>query len=952
MSRIDDIIENNYFSDYFFAKYDRKSYEEDMALSERQLFTQSNGRVLLGQDNMGRLHFITVPHSVDYPLPVCRREISQHITACPGMFYQTDLTTFLGKAFYRLECENGMIYVNGTEESTTRYLGDYLPWTNTVYSDIQMDTFSIAPVMPKPMQTGLKTLPLPGPSGAVYAMRLKNTGTQTIQGKVQLLFDEEFVSKYEHCGKPVETRAFPAQYKQLDRNLLLLQRPEGYAGIWMKEGCWEQHGGNYSVSKEVCIAPGEECVLETFICVSETPDGISEALSYLYMNDFINWEKITFEFWKNHLGELSVSIKGEEKTAQLIRDMHVRNIIDNFNCIQTDKAGRVLVHWQGAPSHNMGRMWGIDVEPTTLSFVNIFPELAEKLIEYMLDRNEPAYSVYEEHSTPIMMAPLIMAGEYLSYTGNVDYFKKNPEILQRLTEIWNKIVSFRYKNNKLIPSRYSSDGIVMRRYDHGTNVKFWYATMSYGHILKSLGQDNSIQIKYADQLKADIETAMVIDGPFGRQISGGTNLGEQDNFYMDEDFLYYDGEDSSSALAPVYGIYNYSYEPWINYHRFARSLFCSNYDPEMHSLRWFPYGGAIDGTAYVSILGGAVTKNEMKTALNNMIHYAVDNTGSLYWWPKGKNKRRMIARCSQGQGSWIMQFIKQWLGINTDATENTVRIAPLGLLDSYTWKHAELGFTTLDISYCEKNRDGILNVTNHGNSEVKIIFESRDPGLGAVANLVSQSKPVIPGETVKFKIHHETIGSEEEFDIEAAEVSLLADENGVLLQHFGLQLPSTDDDQKQNMFLLRYILGNNTLQTLENIRVTFSVPDFWRVCEKKSAIWDAKDRLLDNNRCTLEIPHLSAGKTVVLPVWIDPGQGSDASLAWFDGHPFLSESKRGTDTIYMASELKKDEQNICIQAEYQQNGNNLSKNVCCHVKHISHTDFPEFTRSILGNVGE
>ncbi|MFR8222386.1 MAG: hypothetical protein ACLU9T_15850 [Blautia faecis] len=109
---------------------------------------------------------------------------------------------------------------------------------------------------------------------------------------------------------------------------------------------------------------------------------------------------------------------------------------------------------------------------------------------------------------------------------------------------------------------------------------------------------------------------------------------------MDEDFLYYDGEDSSSALAPVYGIYDFSYAPWINYHRFARSLFCSNYDPEMDTLRWFPYGGALDGTAYVSQLGGAITREEMGRSLKNLISAAVDETGSLYWWPKGENKQK------------------------------------------------------------------------------------------------------------------------------------------------------------------------------------------------------------------------------------------------------------------------------------------------------------------------
>ena len=45
-----------YKSSYFRAQYDETSERTDWSLSERQLFTQSNGRTLLGQDTMGRLH--------------------------------------------------------------------------------------------------------------------------------------------------------------------------------------------------------------------------------------------------------------------------------------------------------------------------------------------------------------------------------------------------------------------------------------------------------------------------------------------------------------------------------------------------------------------------------------------------------------------------------------------------------------------------------------------------------------------------------------------------------------------------------------------------------------------------------------------------------------------------------------------------------------------------------
>ena len=46
-----------YKSSYFRAQYDETSERTDWSLSERQLFTQSNGIPLLGQYTMGSLHF-------------------------------------------------------------------------------------------------------------------------------------------------------------------------------------------------------------------------------------------------------------------------------------------------------------------------------------------------------------------------------------------------------------------------------------------------------------------------------------------------------------------------------------------------------------------------------------------------------------------------------------------------------------------------------------------------------------------------------------------------------------------------------------------------------------------------------------------------------------------------------------------------------------------------------
>ena len=43
---------------------------------------------------------------------------------------------------------------------------------------------------------------------------------------------------------------------------------------------------------------------------------------------------------------------------------------------------------------------------------------------------------------------------------------------------------------------------------------------------------------------------------------------------LPEEQLYFDGEDTGTALAPCYGACDLTYDPWLNYQRFSRSLWC------------------------------------------------------------------------------------------------------------------------------------------------------------------------------------------------------------------------------------------------------------------------------------------------------------------------------------------------------------------------------------------
>jgi hypothetical protein len=366
-----------------------------------------------------------------------------------------------------------------------------------------------------------------------------------------------------------------------------------------------------------------------------------------------------------------------------LQEFFIRCLLDNFNCLQTDKDGSLIAHRQGAPSHGFGTVWGIDYEPTIISAALICPELAEQALKFIMDKTRPTSSYCKpNHSVPILCAPVVIAAALLKQTGDLEIFSRTPEMLNSLTGIMEEVLTYKHHDETLFSTYWSSDGLTGRRYDYGTNVKLFYAFKGLAYILDALGRDGSKYGKTAEEILVSIEKTMLVDGPFGTMLSGGTNLdsGDEGIFIKDNKAPYYDGEDTSTMLAPVYGVCREDYAPWVNYQRFGRSIFCENYQAETDLRTWFATPPlANDGTAVLASLSGAVSRNEMIDTGNTAVRYIDPVTGSLWWWPNGWKECRKLTRCSQGQGAWAWQYKTRWLGIETDALSRTLIINPRGL---------------------------------------------------------------------------------------------------------------------------------------------------------------------------------------------------------------------------------------------------------------------------------
>lgn len=887
------------YSSCFCADGEKDFGDRELALSERLLFTQSNARVLLGQDARGHLSFVCAPQEKDYPLPTGVTKEGIPITACPGMYDQTDVAMWYGDVHYAFELDGKPVAPVDETQSKTWYLEHYLPVTYMKNDILEARVLSFAPVLEaKARSSGIPGTPLPGPSGAFYVAVIRNCSDRRVRGKCRLKFERRFVVRSEYNGRdPFERDCLEPYHCEWEGGIFVMWRPDASAAITLQGGIRGEVGSDWFAP--FSLDPGEEKAIVCRIAVSPTKQGLSEAISVLLRHDPLEWLSETSSFWKERLGRLTLRLDAPDELAERYAGFQIRNFFDNFNCLQTDGRGRLLVHWQGAPSHNIGRFWGIDIEPTVNSLLYILPELGPVAIRYIAERNEPAFSPFSDHSTPIRAALLIIAGKYLELTGDVQFFRSSPQVMQAMRNTFQRILDSKHGKYALFSSRYSSDGIVFHRYDVGTNVKVWVALGAYQRILDALGEPCPVDVEaLRKNLQADLLRELVADGPFGPQFTGGKTFGESREFYFRDDIFYYDGEDSTSCLMPVYGFCEFTEPAWQNYHRFARSVFCSNYDPEMYSLRWFFYGGAVDGTAYVSALGGSVTRNEMRDSLENLAQCDLDVTGSLFWWPKGINRRRCIARCSQGQGSWAIQGMEQWLGLHYDALNRVLTVCPRGLVTAYRWEGARMGAGLFDIDWSEAENGARLALRNRCVDSIRVRVGVRESGSGCDGTISWYDLEVAAGETAECRWPQPHMISAPGVNIVSKEIEWLG-KDGEIFDFAGLQCPSAE--QAANAFLIRCIWIPREDCEMASVRV--EVAEGWGIVLKPLRYWPEL-RNVSARSATAEWHEAKAGERIVAPFFVQMPAAVDASNVWQGTHPFAYPPMHGERALFAASEIE------------------------------------------------
>jgi hypothetical protein len=908
---------------------------------DRLMYTQSNGHMLIGQDSDGSLHLAGTPSDRDYPLPcLCARK-DQRMHGHPGMFYQADLAMLLGRLHFDLTLEDGRSLSTRGDDSESFYLDAFLPATTRAAEGLALTAMSLAPVLERSMPSAIKGLPLPGPCGALHTLHIQSHSSQDIAARANLRLSPCFVTQFEDNGTAIEERFKQPYRAEWDGNMLVLWRPDACAAVHAMDFSARGDPGDPELFQDILIPAGGSVALTCYVAVTVSMDRISPALATLYTFSMLEWINIASRFWQGRLGTLATG-KGsplERESADFVR----RSVLDNFNCLQMNARGELTAHWQGAPAHQFGRLWGVDAEPTAVSVLYALPELGPVILRYIAFRNKPHYRFYRDHSAPNLAAPLIIAAKYAELTGDAAFFGNEPELLAALRETAEELLCLRHPCG-LVHSRYSSDGHVFNKYDHGANVKAYRAFDGYAELLRRLGGDGSPYRRAALRIVEGIRAHMLQDGPFGEQIRGGANLGEHEAFYLADTLFYYDGEDSASCLGPLYGAYGHDWEPWRNYHRFARSLFATNYDPELGALRWFAWGGPIDGTALVSAAGGAVTREEMCAGLENMLALGCDETGSLFWWSKARNSVRWLTRCSQGQGMWVYQHTEQWLGLRLDAFERRLVVCPQGLYSAYDWRGARLGAFRFDIGWEEAEDSAVCRVGNHNAEAFTLCVRARERGAGLGEAFAEASRMILPGETAEIKLAYPESARGKPPGVWETESSLLAGD-GAALGVAGMELPWIEQ-KGVNVHVLRFavVCGGQALKSA-SLRVT--PPRGFRIKTKQPAMWELWSGGADDE-ATFDLGDMRPRSRAAASFYLENANNLWHS-PWILNPPFVWPLRDGAAQMLLcgseSAELGVIEGVLTGTAE---RGSVYEKRTAIHVRGVAEKEFRDIAHALLG----
>jgi hypothetical protein len=278
-------------------------------------------------------------------------------------------------------------------------------------------------------------------------------------------------------------------------------------------------------------------------------------------------------------------------------------------------------------------------------------------------------------------------------------------------------------------------------------------------------------------------------------------------------------------------------------------------------------------------------------------------TGSAFWWPHGREYRRSLTRCSQGQGAWAWQYGEQWLGIKVDSLNHVFTFAPRGLLTRLDWKGFTAGSARFDVLWNEGVKEAsIAKFSNLNDCDWMFQVGFRQPGAGAEGSLCWQTRRVAPGETVTLSHSAGEIVSSPgllQHDMNKRVARAFGDTEGVIFKRFGPAMlwghwdANQQWDSRAMPFSLRFVIVNDTDVDWSDVIVKVHCPEGWQAQGRPAQHWPRPDAL-QPGEVSLRVGELARGERTVAPFWVRGACGYEIHSGWSDAtRPFHAASQPG-----------------------------------------------------------
>lgn len=487
------------------------------------------------------------------------------------------------------------------------------------------------------------------------------------------------------------------------------------------------------------LAPGAEAIVETAMLLEDAPASAAQAREEIEQRTVLAWFQDTLRAGQTRYGTLAIDdapafAESVPRYAETCRQSVLRSGPDGID-------GGFL----GSDVDTRSITWNRDTFYSMLAMAMFEPELCAAAIPFFMKWGVPPRPTARglarfPDAAPVTqslgntLAPLALSAACYRFTGNREYFLRQPAFLHDAEALLDAVLATRRGDAWLFPSMFISNGDSRGDAHTGSNVLAWYAFDGMARIAGDVYGDRARQAAWntvAQQIRSSIMQVCTGTGPRGRQFFEGVF---DDRTYVPG----HDGEESDTTLMPFYGFCDADEPLLLRHASLALTPMNPYYADGLDAIWWHNHGGFRPATmpGWMTALASATTEEEVEARLER-IRQVTDLDGSLWWWPyrHGESDRSAVLRgngagkCGWASAIYLLRFVHVVLGLDVDVPARRLRVRPFCPWPHAAWRDARLGAARFDLSYARDTAAGTssVDIRNLNADSFEVTIELRMP---------------------------------------------------------------------------------------------------------------------------------------------------------------------------------------------------------------------------------